>query len=132
MSLRLSLAVLLPLAACAGDAPSTAKDAAPTGDGGGNTAASVKEVTCPSSTVPTVDAQNAAGSFTPKDTTVAVNAIVKFTMGTEHDVVPNTVTTTDTGLHVAFGATTCLQFSKAGTFGFACGTHGFAGTVVVQ
>ena len=131
MSVRYSLALLLPLVACAGEAPTPAVDAPPAGDGGGSQA-SVKEITCPSGTIPTVDAPNAAGSFTPKDTSVAMNAIVKFTMGTDHNVVPNTVVTTDTGLKVGFGQTTCLQFTKKGTFGFACGTHGFAGTITVQ
>jgi len=129
---RRSLLLLLPLAACSGDAPSAQIDAAAPGGDAAVAVASVKQVACPAGAVPTVDAQNAANAFTPKDSTVAVNGIVKFTMGTEHDVVPNTITSTDTGLNVAFGATTCLQFTKAGTFGFACGTHGFAGTITVQ
>ena len=49
-----------------------------------------------------------------------------------HDVVPDTSTTTDTGLAVDFGKTACLKFSKAGTFGFKCQPHSFKGSITVN
>lgn len=133
MSLRLSLAILLPLAACAGDAPSTAKDAAPGGDGGNGMPASVSEVTCPAGTLPMVTSMSDT-AYSPTSVTVAVGGVVSYMMPTAHNVIPNTGngTTTDSGLNVPYGQSKCLKFSKAGTFTFRCASHGFVGTVVVQ
>jgi hypothetical protein len=33
---------------------------------------------------------------------------------------------------VDFGATACLEFDKAGSFGFLCTSHSFTGTITVQ
>jgi plastocyanin len=53
-------------------------------------------------------------------------------MSTSHNVAPNPIRNPDPGLVVGMGATACLEFDKAGTFGFICSVHSFAGTVVVQ
>lgn len=92
----------------------------------------VLPVTCPSGTVPTVTTDDNSSSFMPMSTPISVNGIVKFVTSLEHNVVPNTITNTDPGLTVGFNTTKCLQFTVAGTFGFACGPHGFVGTVVVN
>ncbi len=53
-------------------------------------------------------------------------------MHSEHNVVPNTTGMTDAGLMVNLNETKCLMFTKAGTFNFKCGIHGFEGAVTVQ
>jgi plastocyanin len=53
-------------------------------------------------------------------------------MPLEHNVVPDTSRATDTALRVDFGATACIEFDHAGSFGFKCAVHGFTGTIVVQ
>jgi plastocyanin len=63
---------------------------------------------------------------------ISVNGIVKFVMPSLHNVAPNPMRNTDSGLRVDFGATVCLEFDKAGSFGFLCSSHGFTGTIVVQ
>ena len=79
----------------------------------------------------TVTTSNSANSFSPSATTISVNQIVKFTNSSAHDVAP-TGASTDTGLRVGFGATKCLRFTKAGTFGFKCTPHGFTGSITVN
>lgn len=92
----------------------------------------VVPVTCPAGTVPTVTTDDNTSSYSPMATTIAVGGIVKFVTSLEHNVVPNTITNTDPGLVVGFNQTRCLEFTVAGTYGFACGPHGFVGTVTVQ
>jgi len=131
MLLRASLfALLIPFAACSDskdntptDAPATQKDA---------TAASVTSVTCPATPGGTITAVNGTNAYSPATVTVAVDGVVKFVMPSSHNVVAGPNNTIDTGVAVAFSATTCLKFAKAGTYGFHCGPHGFTGTVVVQ
>jgi len=131
MLLRASLfALLIPFAACSDDnkgtptdAPAGPKDAA---------APSVTTVTCPATPGGTITAVNGTNAYSPTSVTVAVDGVVKFMMPSSHNVVAGPNNTIDTGVAVAFSATTCLKFSKAGTFGFHCGPHGFTGTVVVQ
>ena len=131
MLMRSSLALSFMLAACGGSDPSTPDaqtDAA---------AGSVKAVACPATVPLTVDApdgQSTMFTFTPAGPApILVGGIVKFTMHTEHNVVPDpTATKTDPGLKVNQNATTCLEFTQTGTFGFLCGIHGFKGAITVQ
>ena len=126
-----SLALLTILAACGGDSGPTPIDAP--GQADASSSPSVRSVTCPSGTVPTVTtADSNTTSYTPPSVSINVGGIVKFVMSPSHNVMPNPIRSTDAGLRVDFGATTCLEFAKAGTFGFMCAAHGFAGTVVVQ
>ena len=92
--------------------------------------ATVMEVACatPAATIITTDAVFA---FQPQSVTINVGQQVKFTMSSEHDVESNT-SGGDAGLFVDFNTTKCLVFTKAGTFHFHCGPHGFMGSVVVQ
>lgn len=126
-----SLTLLTALTACGGDSGPTPIDAAGQADAG---PPSVRSVTCPPGTLPTVTTigRDTNAVYSPMSVTVSVGGIVKFTMPLDHNVIPNPIRSTDAGLRVDFGATTCLEFDKAGTFGFMCAAHGFAGTVVVQ
>lgn len=131
MSGRSLLALLITVAVygCS-SSNSAASDAAPHTDAA---PATVMAVTCPSGTVPTIASTDTnLSSYTPSSVSIGVGQIVKFTMSSEHNVVPNTIGMSDPGLSVDFGATKCLMFTKAGTFGFFCSVHGFSGTVVVQ
>jgi plastocyanin len=127
MLVRASLALLITLAACS-DSTSKTPDAAPSVDAPPPT---VMMVTCPGGTVPTVTTVDDTFSFSPSMTMISVGQIVKFAMSRTHDVEPNP-TMSDRGLSVALGATTCLMFTRAGTFGFHCGPHSFLGTIIVQ
>jgi len=91
-------------------------------------------VTCPATVPLTVDAPDSGLMFVfdPANTPLPVGSIVKFTMHSERNVVPDPPKATDAGLMVGLGATTCLMFTKAGTFNFKCGIHGFEGAVTVQ
>jgi plastocyanin len=124
---RASLALLIMLAACS-SSNSKAPDAAPPIDAAPPT---VMAVTCPGGTVPTVTTDDNTFAFTPSSTTISLGQIVKFTTSLTHNVVPNP-TASDPGLVVDFNKTKCLQFTHAGTFGFHCAPHGFAGTITVQ
>ena len=77
----------------------------------------------------TVDATDA---YMPMTTMIAAGGIVKFVMSLAHDVSPNTIGTSDPVLAVDFGQTKCLKFNTAGTYGFFCQAHSFAGTITVQ
>jgi plastocyanin len=57
--------------------------------------------------------------------------MVEFKLTPAHNVSP-ALTNSDPGLKVDYGADICLKFTKAGTFGFYCTTHGFTGSVTVQ
>ena len=85
---------------------------------------------CPTTVAATV--VDSPSTFVPKATTIAVGDVVKFEINAEHYVIPNLSTTTDPALMVARGETKCFRFGVVGTYGFACGVHGFAGTVTVQ
>lgn len=129
MLTRTLLAPLITLAACGGSS-SNAPDAAP-GDAAGQT---VMAVTCPATVPLTVDAPDSDNKFvfTPANMPISVGSIVKFTMHSDHTVVPNPLEMTDAGLKVNRNETKCLMFTRAGTFGFQCGMHHFVGTVTVQ
>ncbi|MBA3539346.1 MAG: hypothetical protein H0T79_06930, partial [Deltaproteobacteria bacterium] len=91
----------------------------------------VQVVTCPvGGNTPTV--VTGAGTYSPVSTAIAVNEIVKFTMPSIHNVVPDPALMTDDGLNVGFNATRCLKFTVAGTYNFKCGPHQFKGNVVVN
>jgi plastocyanin len=124
-----SLAMLVAFAACGGSDPGTTADASVDGAG-----PSVRTVTCPPGQMPTVTTTDNTDHavYSPMSTTISVRGIVKFVMPTLHNVAPNPLRSTDSGLRVDFGATGCLEFDKAGTFNFMCTAHSFQGTIVVQ
>lgn len=127
-----ALLVPIALAACAGSAPAN-PDAAPADARIDAPPPTVLAVTCPATPDKTISAIDGNDTtYTPSSVTIVVNQIVKFTMPSSHDVVPNTIGTSDPGLTVNFNETKCLMFTKTGTFGFHCGPHTFAGTVIVQ
>ena len=144
------LLLLAVLASCGSDdSPTDAsvtKDAAKTADAkatvdGATTpdaapAATVQTVDCatvtPAGTVTTIGGSGIGASYSPMATTITANGVVKFVMPATHNVIPDTSTTTDTGLHVDFNATTCLKFTATGTFGFKCQPHNFKGSVTVN
>lgn len=128
MLTRLSLVLMVTLVACS-DSSSNPSDAQKQIDAA---AATVMAVTCPSGTVPTVTTTNSSDVFTPNAATISVGQIVKFVMSSTHNVVPNPIQMTDPGLKVNLNETKCLMFTQKGTFGFACGIHGFTGTITVQ
>jgi plastocyanin len=129
MQLRISLALLIPLAACSGG-DSQSPDAPVQMDAG---AATVRAVTCPPGGAPMVTTSDTNDtSFMPSSTTISRGGIVKFSMSPSHNVAPNTIRPSDPGLKVGFGATACLEFDASGTFSFICTAHSFAGTVIVQ
>jgi len=88
-------------------------------------------VTCPATPAASISANDNMLVYTPSTASINVGQIVKFTMPSMHNVVPN-ATMSDPGLVVNFNTTTCLMFTHAGTFGFHCGPHGFMGTITVQ
>jgi len=125
MLVRTSLALLITLAACGDSSPNTPDAARPVD-------AAPPTVTCPGGTVPTITATDGIDTtYSPSALSISVGQIVKFTMPSTHNVVPNP-TMSDPGLVVGLSATKCLMFSKAGIFGFHCGPHSFVGTVTVQ
>jgi plastocyanin len=129
MLVRASLTLLFTLAACSDSSSSTPDAASPGADAA---AATVKAVTCPATPAASVTATDGTDTtYSPKMVTISLGQIVKFTMPSTHNVVPNP-TMSDPGLVVNFNATTCLMFTQTGTFGFHCGPHSFVGTVTVQ
>jgi plastocyanin len=85
---------------------------------------------CPSSVAGTVF--DSPTTFVPVTTTIGVGDVVRFDITAEHFLIPNIATTTDPALMVGRGQTKCFRFGVPGTYGFACGAHGFAGTIVVE
>jgi plastocyanin len=128
MLVRTSLALLITLAACS-DSSSSTVDAAPPIDASPPTAMMVTCPATPAASISTSDTNDL--SFMPSSVSITVGQIVKFTMSLTHSVEADT-TMSDPGLAVAKGATKCLMFTKAGTFGFHCNPHGFRGSVIVQ
>ena len=124
---RFVLTALL-VAACGGE-PSGTADAPSTIDANTN---KVVTVTCPATADAMITVNAGGTAYVPMATTVPVNAVVKFMLTSLHDAKPNTLTTSDPGLTVGFGETKCLKFTAAGTFGFFCTAHSFAGTITVQ
>lgn len=133
MKLAITLVSILAAAACGGDDGTTQKDATGSGSGSGS-AATVQVVTC-TGTPPKVSTDSdTAMHYTYSTTTppsITVGSVVEFKMTPAHNVAP-ALTNSDPGLKVDYGADVCLKFTKAGTFGFYCTTHGFSGSVVVN
>jgi plastocyanin len=114
------------------------------GYGGGGTpiaASTVQVVICSAGTTTTVSivSQNFPG-FDPASVTVPVNSIVQWTNNDltmpYHTVTSTTVPangTFDSG-NLAPGASICLKFTSAGTFGYHCSLHPttMIGAVTVQ
>jgi plastocyanin len=72
-------------------------------------------------------------SFTITDSTIAVDAVVRFTMPGSHSVVSGSPAgTADGQFTVGFNATKCLRFTAAGTYPFWCNPHQFTGSITVQ
>jgi plastocyanin len=126
---RLALAAALALAACGGNEPQDNPmiDAAVQVDAASKV---VALATCPTSVAATMT--TGASAFSPTASTVNVGDVVKLTTTVGHNVVPNTLVNTDSALNVGQNVTKCFQFNAAGTYGIACGFHGFAGTITVQ
>ena len=123
------------LAACGGDDNGKMIDAAGSGSGQHDAAAAtVQMVTCPATPMFTV--MTSGFMYSPTSTTIAQGQVVQFVMPAEHDAEPGHFATdsaiADPGLSVGFGATKCLMFTQAGTYGFHCGPHHFDGTIIVQ
>jgi plastocyanin len=119
-------AFVLALVACGGGGGSSSPDARPD-----SPPVKVVELSsCPA----TVDASivDSANAFIPKMTTVPVGAVVKISTTAEHFVIPNASTTSDPALMVGRNQSKCFRFDVAGTYGIACGVHGFAATITVQ
>jgi plastocyanin len=129
MLYRASLPLLIALAACGGGSGSDPVDAAGQADAG---PPSVRVVGCPPGVVPTVTTSDSMEVYMPSSASISVGGIVKFMTSSMHDVSPNSMRMTDAGLVVGFNKTVCLEFDKAGTFGFKCSVHGFMGTITVQ
>ncbi len=125
MLIRASLTTLVMVAACSTSSSSSSPDAATAGP------PTVMAVTCPATPAASIMTMDDTNAFMPSTASVSVGQIVKFTMSSTHDVVPDT-TMSDPGLTVDLNATKCLQFTHAGTFGFHCGIHGFTGMITVQ
>lgn len=122
------LALALGTIAC-GSSNNTQADAKVFKDAPGG--ATVMSVTCPATPAATITTSNTAFVYSPNAATITQGQVVKFVMSSTHNVVPN-ASSSDSGLNVDFGATTCLMFTHTGTFGFHCAPHGFMGTVTVQ
>jgi plastocyanin len=126
-------ALVLTLAACGGggttvDAPPII-DTAPLIDAPPPT---VFKVICPAT--PDATIATTAGvpfAYMPTTAMIPLNGVVQFVMTPIHDAEANTMMS-DTGLRAPYNATTCLMFTKQGTFGFHCGMHLFQGTITVQ
>lgn len=153
MKLRLSaclaLSLLSVVAACGGDDSSTPVDAPVGLDGSPGDGPQV--VDAPSVDAPSVDAPpsvvqevSCAGAniaatitapgfaFSPMQSTVALNAVVQFTMPGSHSAVSGeTPGVADGQFTVSFSETKCLRFTAAGTYGFWCNPHQFTGSITV-
>jgi plastocyanin len=79
----------------------------------------------------TVTAEGAATiAYTPEETVITVNQVVKFVVDAEHDVTPDIGG--EPALVVNPGQTKCFRFLETGAFEFFCRSHSFAGTVTVN
>jgi plastocyanin len=126
---RVSLVLCCALTACGGgddppaqvDAPDNGIDSPP---------ASVMEVTCPGGEQ--VVESKTSFAFLPREVTIPVDGVVRFENGPSHSIVP-VLPDSDDGFRVGFGATTCLKFTRAGTFNYRCNPHtSMTGTITVN
>lgn len=117
--------VMIALAGCGGGGD-TPVDAAPDAP-----PVKVQALTsCPATVAATI--MDSPTMFVPTMATINVGDVVKFVITADHFVIPNTIRPTDPALMIARGETKCFRFNVAGPYGFACGVHGFAGTITVQ
>lgn len=86
----------------------------------------VKSVDCATAS-PALTVTTSGNSYSPSSGSIAAGGVVKWTMPAQHNVSSSTG-----GLAVDFGATACLQFSKAGEYDYLCTAHGFTGKIIVQ
>jgi plastocyanin len=141
MRVRSTLVWLVTLAACSNSTPGTGSNPrpdapAPPADAASHpdapaAAATVMTVACPASPAKAISATDNVNAYVPSSVSISVGQVVKFTMPSAHDVVPD-ASMSDPGLNVDFAQTRCLMFTHPGTFGFHCAPHGFTGTVAVQ
>ena len=125
--LTLVFSLALSFVACGDDGGSTPPVDSPTGGG------AVQAVTCPATPDATVTTTDGSFVYSPMNTTISVNQVVRFMMSSTHDVKPNsTAGNTDAALDVGLGQTKCFKFTLANTYNFRCSPHGFVGSVVVQ
>jgi plastocyanin len=119
LSLILSSGALFAVAACGSSSSSTPDANTPP-------AGVAAEVDCATAASAPVVA-NAGLSYSPANTPIAPGGVVKFTLGSTHDVASSV-----TGLVVPLGGTKCFKFETAGTYTFHCTPHGFVGTITVR
>lgn len=122
----LALMVLLTGCETGGGGESVTVDAAPDTP----PVAVVALSSCPSTVA--ADIIDSPTAFIPKDSTISIGQVVRFTITAEHFVIPNTLKTTDPALMVSRGQTKCFKFNVAGTYNFLCGVHSFPGSIIVQ
>jgi plastocyanin len=137
-----ALALGLGAAGCGSDAPPL--DAPPPSDSatidaaidaaidGPPAAATVVQVTCP--TTPDATVTTASLAFTPNAVTIQQNQIVRFAPESDHNVIPHPTLPSDPGLRSgALGEVRCLQFTETGTFNYRCSPHAvMTGSVTVE
>jgi plastocyanin len=118
--------VLLLIAACGGGSDSPSVDAAPD--------TPPPKVVALSSCPATVNAMimDSDTKFIPNAVTVPAGGTVKISTTAEHFVIPNISTTSDPALMVSRNQTVCFKFNATGSYGIACGVHGFVATITVQ
>jgi plastocyanin len=94
--------------------------------------AGVTEVACAGATI--ASEVSAPGfAFTITVPTIAVDAVVRFTMPATHSAVSGSPAGTDDGkFSVGFSTTKCFRFTAAGSYPFWCNPHQFTGTITVQ
>ncbi len=95
-------------------------------------ATGVTEVACAGATI--ASEVSAPGfAFTITVPTIAVDAVVRFTMPATHSAVSGSPAGTDDGkFSVGFSTTKCFRFTAAGSYPFWCNPHQFTGTITVQ
>lgn len=130
MFARASFALLLTLAACAGNADSETPVDASTPSDADNALNLVKRVTCPAKVALTITT-NATDYVYMDPPTIAVNDVVHFRLASIHNVTPSKDLPSDPGLAINFGGDVCLKFTIAGSFNFFCAVHGFTGAITV-
>jgi plastocyanin len=122
------ISLILVLGACGGGDDPPAIDAPP----GGNIdapAGTIMMVAC-GDEVATIESTGGF-RFAPSTATINVGDVIKFDNGPSHSIVP--ATGGDNGFRVGFGASTCLQFTAAGSFAFRCNPHTqMTGTITVN
>jgi plastocyanin len=139
----LAAAGSMAIVACGGGGGGSADAPAGIDSGSGSAAATVMTVDCASGSADAVvTAKTFAYTSTPagsasNNSEIPLNGIVEFNLdpATTHPVQPYAAGgMTDSGIHAADGAVTCLKFTAPGTFHYDCMVHGpsVQGTVTVS